>query len=316
MTTLADNLDRYLTTRRALGFDLSTAARILRRFVAFADHAGAQSITPDLFMRWKASFGSANQETWAARLSAVRGFARWLTLIDPDTVTPPAGLTPARTHRPRPYIYTPAEVSRIVVQAAKLPSDYGLRGQTYSTLFGLIAVTGLRISEALSLDEDDIDLDARVIAVRRGKNGRARILPIADSVAERLQAYRCERRRLNGSGDGAFFRLDNGARPSDCAARYNFAAVSQSLGLRRPERHCKHGVGPRIHDLRHTFAVRTIISWYRKGLDPDREMSRLSTYLGHTDPNNTYWYIEAVPELMHLAAKRAERAWRKGDHHG
>jgi integrase len=175
-------------------------------------------------------------------------------------------------------------------------------------LFGLIAVTGLRINEALALDDDDVDLDEGVITVRRGKNGTARFVPLAPSTVGRLRAYRAERTRLLGPTPGPFFLIESRKRPTDCCARYNFAAVSQALGLREAQQYCKHGRGPRIHDLRHTFAVRTISGWYRKGLDPDREMIKLSTYLGHAKPELTYWYIEAVPELLQLASRRAERA--------
>jgi integrase/recombinase XerD len=160
----------------------------------------------------------------------------------------------------------------------------------------------------LKLDDDDVDLDAGVVTVKRGKNGKARYVPIARSTTKRLTAYRAERMRLLGTTTGAFFRVDDGRRLSEWSARYNFALVSQEIGLREVQRFCKHGRGPRIHDLRHTFAVRTIIGWYRKGLDPDREMIRLTTYLGHVKPDHTYWYIEAVPELLQLASRRAERS--------
>jgi integrase/recombinase XerD len=176
----------------------------------------------------------------------------------------------------------------------------------------LIAVTGLRISEAIGIDDHDIDLDEGVITVRRGKNGKARFLPIVPSTIDRLRAYRTERTRLLGATSGPFFLVEGGKRPTDCYARYNFAVVSQGIGLRETQHFCKHGRGPRIHDLRHTFAVRTIMDWYRKGLDPDREMIKLSTYLGHSKPDHTYWYIEAVPELLHLASTRAERSLAEG----
>lgn len=173
-------------------------------------------------------------------------------------------------------------------------------------------MTGLRINEALALDDDDVDLDQGVITVRRGKNGTARYVPLAPSTVSRLRAYRAERTRLLGPTSGAFFLMETGERPTDCCARYNFALVGQALGLRSRQRFCKHGCGPRIHDLRHSFAVRTIIGWYRKGLDPDREMIKLSTYLGHARPEHTYWYIEAVPELLQLATRRAERTLAAG----
>jgi integrase len=308
MTTLSQRLADYLAVRRSLGFDLSFEERVLKVFTAFADSEKADHITVDLFLRWRAAYGHANTNTWAHRLGMVRPFASWLKGYDERTEVPPAGLIPVKWHRPRPHIYTDEEIGAVVSRAAKLKSRYGLRGWTCSTLFGLIAVTGLRINEALKLDDDDVDIDAGVITVKRGKNGKARLVPVTPSTVKQLAAYRAERIRLFGPKAGAFFRNDDGRRPTDCSARYNFAVVSQDMGLREAQRFCKHGRGPRIHDLRHTFAVRTIMGWYRKGLDPDREMLRLSTYLGHVRPDHTYWYIEAVPELLQLASARAERS--------
>lgn len=312
MITMTDRLEEYIAVRRSLGYDLSFTARVMRGFAAFADREGADYVTVDLFLRWKDNFGKASNSTWSTRLGMVRGFAGWMQGLDTRTEVPPAGLIAGKTRRGRPHIYSEAEVSAIVVRASKLPSRYGMRGWTCSALFGLIAVTGLRINEAIALDDDDVDLDEGVITVRRGKNGTARYVPLAPSTVMRLGAYRAERTRLLGPTSGAFFLMETGERPTDCCARYNFAAVSQALGLREPQRFCKHGRGPRIHDLRHTFAVRTIIGWYRKGLDPDREMIKLSTYLGHAKPEHTYWYIEAVPELLQLASNRAERTLAAG----
>ncbi len=163
----------------------------------------------------------------------------------------------------------------------------------------------------MQLDDSDVDLQAGVITVKRGKNGRSRFVPITTSVADRLRIYRHERMRFLGISAGAVFRNDEGRRPSTGNAQYNFAVVSQVIGLREPQRFGRYGRGPRIHDLRHTFAVRTIMAWYRNGLDADREMSKLSTYLGHARPEDTYWYIEAVPELLRLASDRAERAMQR-----
>jgi integrase/recombinase XerD len=308
MITLTERLDDYISVRRSLGYDLSFAARVLRGFTRFADQEGTDHITVDLFLRWKKGFGKADNNTWSARLGMVRVFAGWLQGHDARTEVPPPGLIAGKQRRGRPYIYSEAEVAMIVARSAKLPSRYGIRGWTCSTLFGLIAVTGLRINEAIALDEGDVDLDEGVITVKRGKNGTARFVPLAPSTVARLRAYCAERTRLLGPTTGPFFLIESGERPTDCCARYNFAIVSQDLGLREPQSVCKHGRGPRIHDLRHTFAVRTIMGWYRKGLDPDREMIKLSTYLGHSKPEITYWYIEAVPELLQLASARAERS--------
>ena len=308
MTTLEKELDRYLQVRRGLGFDLSTSERVLRRFVEFANRRREAHVTADLFLAWRNDFGVANRHTWAARLGMVRQFALWLSGIDPKHEVPPNGLIPGKYRRARPYIYSEGEIARIVAEAAQLPSSNGLRGLTYSTLFGLIAVTGLRISEALALDSDDLDADSGVLTIRRGKLGKARLIPVTKSTLGRLETYAATRNRLLGRVPKSFFVTDMGGRPNDCSARYNFAVVCQRLGLRPEQRFNKHGRGPRIHDLRHTFAARTLVDWYRKGKDPDREMLKLSTYLGHTEPAHTYWYIEAVPELLEMAAARASRA--------
>lgn len=306
MSTWSRELDRYLSIRRNLGYDLRTAERILRRFIAFAEESGAEHISTDLFLRWQKAFGQANRETWARRLGIIRLFAQWLHSLDPRHEVPPRTLIPGSYRRARPYIYRDEQIRRIVETAAQLPSINGIRPLTCSTLFGLIAVTGLRISEALSLDAADVDLDAGVLTIQRGKFGKARLLPIAESTTARLAAYARERDRLLGAPSAPFFVSDQGQRLSDCNARYSFSVVCQQIGLRPAQKFHRHGHGPRIHDLRHTFAVRTLVNWYRTGKDPAREMIKLTTYLGHDDPAHTYWYIEAVPELLELASRRAQ----------
>lgn len=305
MSILCKELDRYLAIRRSLGYDLGTTARILRGFIAFADRQHALFVTTDLFLRWKASFGHAKRPTWAARLGIVRIFAQWLHGIDPRHEVPPRALIPGRLRRSRPYIYSDEEIRNIVTTAGELQSINGIRSLTYSNLFGLIAVTGLRISEAISLDDSDVDLETGVLRIRHGKFGKERLVPVSNSTLLQLVAYAKERNRLLGSRPQSFFVSDRGTRPTDCSTRYNFACVCQKIGLRVPEKFGRHGRGPRIHDMRHCFAVRTIVNWYRMGLDAGREMIKLSTYLGHSKPENTFWYIEAVPELLELASQRA-----------
>jgi|UPI00055D0D6B integrase len=306
MNALSIELDNYLAIRRGLGFALRTDERILRRFVDFASSGEVVHLHRDHFARWQANFGNAGRQTWSHRFSVVRQFANWLHANDQRHEVPPLGLVSHRMHRPRPYIYSPDEIREIVLAAGNLPSPNGIRRLTYQALFGLIAVTGLRISEALSLDRADVDLDAGIVNIRRGKLGKQRIVPISESTSLRLRAYAMERDRLMEGKPVAFFVADNGNRVSDCGARYNFAMVSQEIGLRSAQKFQKHGCGPRIHDLRHTFAVRTMLNWYRSGMDPAREMIKLTTYLGHESPVHTFWYIEAVPELLELASQRAE----------
>ena len=195
MSILSKELDRYLTIRRSLGYDLGTTERILRRFITFAEQEDAEYISSTLFLRWQEAFGHANRHTWACRLGKVRLFAQWLHGIDQKHEVPPQALIPGRYRRARPYIYSDEEIQRIVETAAALPSINGIRSLTYSTLFGLIAVTGLRISEALSLDVADVDLEAGLLTLRHGKLGKARLLPVSDSTTIRLVAY-----ARNGTG--------------------------------------------------------------------------------------------------------------------
>lgn len=304
MSRLSEELDRYLTIRRSLGFNLSTTARVLRRFVAFAEQQGANHISTDLFLQWQKVFGHANRQTWSSYLEMIRIFAQWLQGLDPEHEVPPKGLIPRRYRRSQPYIYSDEEIRRIIEVSAKLPSMSGMRALTYSTLFGLIAVTGLRISEGLALNNRDVDLDVGVLTILRGKSGNVRLVPIEESVSKHLRAYANKRDRLLGFVPQSFFATDRGTQPNKGSANYNFSIVGQHIGLRPPQRRKRCGRGPRIHDLRHTFAARTMVGWYRMGKDPSREMIKLTTYLGHLNPEHTYWYIEAVPELLELASKR------------
>jgi len=303
MNPLSKELDSYLTIRRSLGYDLSTAERILRRFIFFAEQHNAEHITSALCLQWLED-SSASRQTQANQLGTIRRFSAWLHVLDPANEILPQSLVPCRRRRSMPYIYSEEEIRRIVETAAELPSLNGIRALTCSTLFGLIAVTGLRVSEAISLNVDDIDIKTGVLVLRRGKLGKERLLPLSESTTRYMAAYDRERDRLLGHRPEPFFISDRGERMTDCSARYNFAAVCQTIGLRPAQKYHRHGRGPRIHDLRHSFAVRTLINWYCTGKNPASEMIKLSTYLGHANPANTYWYIEAVPELLELASRR------------
>jgi len=314
MNTLREALLEYVRVRRGLGYDLTGVESRLRGFVSFAEGENASWITNDLALRWAQLPAGAQPVTWSQRLDMVRGFAAWLHASDPRTEVPPRGQLSRRYHRRPPYIYSDDEVEQIVEAAALLPPSGGLRARTYSALFGLLAVSGMRIREALALDREDLDLDRGLLTIRWGKLRKQRLLPLHSSTIEALRDYGTSRDSLApDSASQAAFLSERGTRVSGGAARYNFALVSREVGLRPPladgER---HGRGPRVHDLRHRFAVKTLVRWYREGVDVDRELPKLSTYLGHASMLDTYWYIEAVPELLALATSRLERQFEGG----
>lgn len=309
MSALADVLADYLALRRALGTELRRPAGLLRGFVAFAAAEGASVVTTELALRWAQAPTAATPATCAARLGHVRRFARWLAATEPRTEVPPEGLLPARYRRQPPYLYRDEEVARLVRAAARLPSPAGLRARTYATLFGLLAVSGLRVSEALALEREDVDLDGGVLRVRRAKFGKSRLVPLHPSTRRALRRYVRQRDRcVPRPTSAAFFVSERGTRITEWSARYTFALVSRGVGLRAPTQGGRHGRGPRLHDLRHRLAAATLVRWYREGRDVERELPRLSTYLGHTHVADTYWYIEAVPELLALATERMSRA--------
>jgi integrase len=305
MSDLSKALDEYIAMRRKLGFVFRLPARLLRTFVAFVDQAGQPFITTELTRQWALQPTAAQPSTWAGRLAIARRFAVWRCASDPRTQVPPADLVGQRYRRKPPRLYSDQDVVRLIQSAAALPSAKQLRGRTYATLFGLLAVTGLRINEALHLDRSDIDLHEGVLTIRRTKFGKTRLVPIHPTTQEMLRAYGEARDRIIPKpATQAFFVSERRTRITDCMARYTFAVVSRTVGLRPPTSGGRHGRGPRIQDLRHRFAAQTLIVWYRAGVDVERELPKLSTYLGHVHTADTYWYLEAIPELLQLAAER------------
>ncbi len=202
-------------------------------------------------------------------------------------------------------MYTDDEIARLLASAATLPSPRGLRGHTYSTLFGLVAAAGLRISEALALDRRDVGFDAALLTIRRTKFGKSRLVPVHTSTVDALRRYAHARDRLGPPPrTPAFLVSEGGQRLTDDSARHTFALVSRRAGLRRPAPGRRHGRGPRLHDLRHRFAVTTLLRWHREGRSVERDLPLLTTYLGHVHVQDTYWYLEAVPELLATVATR------------
>jgi integrase len=310
MTALPEALKEYVALRRGLGAKFSIDESHLRRFVEFAAREGADVITTDLALRWATSLGRASARTRWARLGVVRRFAAWLSATEPRTEIPPKNLLPGRLTRKPPYIYSDEEIVRIVEAASRLASPTGLRALSFASLFGLLAVTGLRLSEALSLDRDDVDLQGGVLAVRLAKFRKSRFVPLHDSTCVALRHYTRERDRLLPRTDTpAYFVTERGTRVLGSNAEQTFAVVSRGVGLRPPAKKWDdRGHGPRLHDMRHRLAVRTLVRWYGEGKDVERELPKLVTYLGHAHVADTYWYFEAVPELLQLAGQRAAPA--------
>jgi integrase len=305
MSDLSDALTQYLAMRRALGFVDRLVASLLQHVVAFVDQAGSPFITTELARQWALQPTDAQPSTWAGRLAIARRFAVWRRASDPRTEVPPADLVGQRYRRKPPWLYRDQDIVRLIQSAAALPSAKKLRGHTYATLFGLLAVTGLRINEALQLDRSDVDLEAGVLLIRRTKFGKSRLVPIHHTTQEALRAYGEVRDRIiSKSTTLAFFVSERRTRITEWSTRYTFAVVSRTVGLRPPTCGGRHGHGPRIQDLRHRFAAQTLITWYRAGVDVKRELPKLSTYLGHVHTADTYWYLEAIPELLQLAAER------------
>ena len=298
---LLEALEEYLALRRALGFILDAPCRALHSFVAYAEHEGAFSISTDLALKW-AMLPDCQPAQWANRLSMVRRFARYMSALDARTEIPPDGLLPHRFRRKYPYIYTEEEITHLIGAAQNLSSPLGLRAATYSTLFGLLAVTGMRVSEPVALDRDDIDLTRGILIIRRTKFGKSRMLPLHATTVEALRHYHKLRDRVFRNTK-SFFVSERGIRLTVWSVRKTFILLSRQTGLRGlDDRH-----GPRLHDLRHRFAIETLLSWYRAGIDVERRMPELSAYLGHVHVNDTYWYISAVPELLQLATLRLEQ---------
>jgi integrase len=234
----------------------------------------------------------------------VRQFARWLSVIEPRHQVPPPRLLPVRHRRNKPHIYSDQEITRLMAAAAALKSPRGMKGPTLGTLIGLLAATGLRPGEARALENQDVDFEAGVLVVRESKFGKSRLVPVHKSVVTALGKYARERNRtFPFPCCSAFFVSDRGTPLDLGTVRRWFCRVSRSCGLRKDPEGKRCGRGPRLQDMRHTFATKRLMEWYRAGSNVPLQMPKLATYLGHSSVACTYWYIEAVPELLELATE-------------
>jgi len=301
VTALADAAADYLALRRRLGHDLADAHRLLPRFVAYLDDIGAATVTVEAAVAWSmAPEVDPASSVWPRRMIVARGFARHMCGIDPATEVPPVGLIPSRQRWRPPFLFTTDDVERLVAAASSVVR-WRLPAATHSTLIALLAVTGMRVGEALRLDDDDIDSDHGVVVVRESKFGKSRIVPLDHTTVDALRAFVANRDGLVERRAPAVFVSIRGDRMIYACAQQTFRRLCDTTGIGAdaPNR-------PRIHDLRHSFAVNTLIGWHRDGENVDARLPALSTYLGHRDPRSTYWYLSAAPELLALAARRIE----------
>jgi integrase len=302
MSPLATALAEYLSIRRRLGFKLGRHGQLLGDFVAYLDEQGMTTITTELAMAWARRPADADPSWWGARLSVVRVFTRYLRTIDPATEIPPADIFPARSQRATPYLYSSSDIDALRAAADRLTSEH--RAVTFATLIGLLAVTGMRVGEAIRLDLDDVDWSEGSLTIRKSKFGKSREVVLHSTTVEALRAYAQRRQQLRPRPrTPSFFVSLAGTRLIYQNVHFTFHELVEQAGIGPRSPRCR----PRPHDLRHTFAVNTLLGWYQDGLDVASRMHLLSTYLGHLDPADTYWYLSATPELLGLAGERLER---------
>lgn len=300
MSTLRQTLADYLELRRGLGFKLIKAGLLLPDFVDSVERSGLRFVTTTCAVTWATKPAQAARQWHAARLGLVRGFAKYAHTLDPRHQVPPSDLLPYRAVRRSPFLFTTEDV-RSLMDAAK--GLQGLRPHTYAALIGLLAATGMRAGEAIGLENTDVDLTDGVVTVRGGKFGKSRELPLHSSTRSALEAYAGRRDRFfrGRPKASAFFVSLAGTRLNYIHVQHTFSRLVDKSGLRE-SKPC-----PRLHDLRHSFAVSTLADWHRAKANAEARLPALSTYLGHVGPASTYWYLSTSPELMGLAARRLER---------
>jgi integrase/recombinase XerD len=308
VSALEQALADYLQLRHSLGHELAEAGWLLPGLVAYLDARGLPTVTIEAALAWaqQAPKSPAGRVTTVGprRMTAARGFARYLSGIDPGTEVPPLGLMPRRAPWRRPFIYSAADIGALL-EAARQAIVSPLRAATYQTLIGLLASSGLRIGEAIKLDRSDVDWAQGVLLIRESKFGKSRLVPLHPSSMQALEGYARLRDHLQPRpAEPAFFVSLNRKRLLYAVVQLTFRQLidSAGIGATAPS-------PPRLHDLRHTFAVRALLGWYRAGEDVQSRIPALSTYLGHREPASTYWYLSAAPELLALAAARQDTAW-------
>ena len=306
MKMLKEAAQDYLRMRRGLGFKLRHDERRLKRFLSFMEQHKASYITTDLALKWATEPVDAQPAWWGERLTSVRGFARYCSGVDPRTEVPPVGLVSYRLRRATPYLYSLEEIRRLMAAAKTLPPSGGLRGLTYYCLFGLLSVSGVRLSEARNLELQDVDLNEGMLTIRGAKFGKSRLVPLHASTRRALARYAQQSDASVSQPSAANFLLcDSGRSPEVSTVRRVFYQLSRQTGLRGPSDRRR----PRLQDFRHRFATETLAGWYRSNEDVERRLPVLSAYLGHGHISDTFWYLTGSSELMHQAVRRLEKRW-------
>jgi integrase/recombinase XerD len=311
--SILDWVNQYVARRQELGFRMETEQRELVRFAAYAAKSFQTGpLTRELFLDWIQTIPSASRPYQARRLATLRSFAKYMAIYEPATEIPPARLFGKTASRSEPHIYTKQELLQLFGFCEQLKSAGGLRAKTYRLLFGLLAVTGMRVSEALKLNDNDVDLENGVITVRDTKFRKSRLLPLHLSTTKVLRQYvRARERYLPLGRSEAFLLSEKGTRLPCRTVQGFFRTARQKLGWDNRSRKRL----PRIHDMRHSFACCRILRWYQAGLDVEQLIPALSTYLGHAKVSDTYWYLTGIPAIFRLAAKRFERYAGKESNH-
>lgn len=304
-SSLRAHVEEYLSFRRGLGFDLRSAACHLRSFARYAEQSGHRGpITVDLATRWALRSRSREPAQAVRRLAFIRVFDRYRALIDPATEIPPVGLLGRASRRRQPHIYSDAEIRSLLQQASRMRPRGGLCAKTYVAFFALLLSTGLRLSEACRLTCGDVDLDRELLTIREAKFRKSRSVPLHPSTTQALTLYVAERDAVVRSDPSSFFFCTQRAsRLRHDTVQDAFGCIRRRLGWTAQGRARR----PRIHDLRHTFAVRRLLRWYEEGVHVEQKILALSTYLGHAKVTDTYWYLTGVPELLAVASQRFER---------
>jgi integrase/recombinase XerD len=304
MTGLRQSLEEYLAIRRSLGFKLARAAKLLNQFLDHMEDIGAATVTIDVAVAWATQPPNGASSWRAHRLGVVRGFARHLHAIDPAHQVPPTDLVAGRSRRATPYPYSPDDIAKLMAAAHSL-RRFPLRAATFETLIGLLAATGLRVGEAIRLDRADIDWRDGLLTITETKFNKTRLVPLHPTTVRSLRSYHRRRDQLcPRPADPSFFVSTTGTRLRYDNVHCTWLKLVRLAGLTALSQSCR----PRPHDLRHRFAVNTLVDWYHHGGDVQARLPLLSTYLGHVHPGSTYWYLSAAPELLGIAARRLETA--------